>query len=181
MAILLTNGKCYIALKESGAVTKVKNMNEAHDFETVKRAKSQKKMAPGKTAGYYYMDTCNENDWFRPTMRRRSFTIGERLSIYRKSKGTCYLCGEFVDFNSFEIEHRIPLAKGGTNELSNLFPSCHICNTIKSDIFPEDFDKRITRIFLYQMQKQFGDNFRWKFIHRSLETLLCLESKRQQD
>ena len=46
------------------------------------------------------------------TPKRKSFTKEERIKIYRKTKGRCYLCGEFVDFNSYEIEHKVPLSKG---------------------------------------------------------------------
>lgn len=32
-----------------------------------------------------------------------------------------------------EVDHIVPLARGGTNEIDNLAPACHSCNSIKSD------------------------------------------------
>jgi hypothetical protein len=45
-----------------------------------------------------------------------------------------YCCAPEVIFNlAFEVEHIIPLAKGGVNELQNLALACRICNLRKSD------------------------------------------------
>ena len=106
--------------------------------------------------------------------KKRRFSIEERKQIYRKTKGHCYLCGEFVDFDAFEIEHRIPRSKGGTNDLKNLYCSCHICNLIKHDIYPQDFNERITKIFMYQMEKKTKHSLKWKIVHRLL--LSCIKS-----
>lgn len=78
----------------------------------------------------------------------------QRKEIYRKTEGHCYLCGEFVDFDSFEIEHKIPVSKGGSDELDNVWCACRQCNTIKHDIGYNDFVKKITKIFMYQTGKK---------------------------
>lgn len=57
MAIVLTNGKYYIARDEAGKIIKVQNKSEAHDFQSVKRAVDVKKKCCGKTKGYYVFDT----------------------------------------------------------------------------------------------------------------------------
>ena len=57
MAIVLTNGNYYIAHDKSGAIVKVTDINQAQDFYSVERAIHQKNKAPGKTKGYYYIDT----------------------------------------------------------------------------------------------------------------------------
>ena len=104
--------------------------------------------------------------------KRKVFTQEERAEIYRKTKGYCYLCGDFVDYNNFEVEHKIPLSKGGTNEIDNLFCSCHVCNSIKQDIYPEDFMERITKIFLYQMDQKHGKKMVWKMMSKKIEKML---------
>ena len=104
--------------------------------------------------------------------KRKVFTQEERADIYRKTKGYCYLCGDFVDYNNFEVEHKIPLSKGGTNEIDNLFCSCHVCNSIKQDIYPEDFMERITKIFLYQMNQKHGKKMVWKMMSKKIEKML---------
>lgn len=175
MAVLLTNGKYYIAHSSTGAVIKVPDRKKAQDFHTAERAVRQKQKAPGKCAGFYCMDTeleKTEPDARKGTAaKRKKFSTKDRLAVYRKTEGHCYLCGEFVDFDSFEVEHHIPISKGGTNVLDNLYCSCATCNAIKRDIYPKEFMEKITQIFLYQMQKEYGDSLDWKVAYRMLEAM----------
>ena len=60
----------------------------------------------------------------------------ERLEqIFEKTNGHCHICSEKVYFsgygNTWEIEHSIPKAKGGTDHLNNLFPAHLSCNRSK--------------------------------------------------
>ena len=57
MAILLTNGKYFIAHNKTGAVIKVTNISKAQNFYTMERALNQIKKAPGKCKSYYPVDT----------------------------------------------------------------------------------------------------------------------------
>lgn len=155
MAILLTNGKHYITFDEKGTIIKVLDINQAADFYSVEKAVSFRNRAYRKCKGYYYIDTDTETEEKKkPNGRRRTFTMKQRKEIYRKTEGHCYLCGEFVDFDSFEIEHKIPVSKGGSDELDNVWCACAQCNTIKHDIGYNDFVKKITKIFMYQMGKK---------------------------
>lgn len=56
----------------------------------------------------------------------------------------CHLCGLPIDYAashleplSFQIDHVIPLAKGGLDELDNLAPSHRSCNRAKGDGGPD--------------------------------------------
>lgn len=179
MAIILTNGTRYIALTNSGAVKKVDDIKKAYNFYSVEKAIKQKNKAPKKCAGYYFIDTdINEAQEIeedstlnRPMVKRKNFSAKERLAIYRKTKGHCYLCGEFVDYDFFEVEHKVPLSKGGTNDLSNVFCACHCCNTIKHDIYPQDFLEKISQIFIYQMSIHNRNSLKWKIIHKELQKM----------
>lgn len=174
MAIVLTDGTHYIAHSSSGAVVKVSDIRDAQNFHTAERAMKQKNRAPGKCAGFYYIDTDAEGmgkDRQEARTRRKRFSVKDRLAIYRKTEGHCYLCGEFVDFDSFEVEHHIPISKGGTNDLDNLYCSCTTCNAIKRDIYPQEFMEKISQIFICQMQKKYGDSLEWKVAYRLLKTM----------
>ena len=174
MAIVLTDGTHYIAHSSSGAVVKVSDIRDAQNFHTAERAMKQKNRAPGKCAGFYYIDTDAEGmgkDRQEARTRRKKFSVKDRLAIYRKTEGHCYLCGEFVDFDSFEVEHHIPISKGGTNDLDNLYCSCTTCNAIKRDIYPQEFMEKISQIFICQMQKKYGDSLEWKVAYRLLKTM----------
>lgn len=175
MAIVLTNGTNYITHNRTGAVIKTSDIEQAQDFHTVGRAIRQKEKTPVKCSGYYWVNTEHEgNKTVKPHVpgnKRKKFSAKDRLDIYRKTEGHCYLCGEFVDFDSFEVEHFIPVSKGGSNHLKNLFPACHCCNSIKHDIYPKEFMDKITQIFLYQMQKKYGDSLKWKAIRYALKRM----------
>lgn len=43
----------------------------------------------------------------------------------------CYYCGKLLDTNTLTADHYKPLAKGGSNWLSNLVPACKSCNSSK--------------------------------------------------
>lgn len=168
--IVLTNGKYYIAHSESGAVIKVPDIAQAEDFQTLNRATRQKKKTPGKCNGYYAFDTI-EN---KKCELRKKFTTEERKAIYRKTRGHCYICGEFVEFDSFEVEHRIPIGKGGTNQLNNLFVSCHCCNCMKGSIYPRDLMEKISQIFLYQMKMRMKNrnSLKYRILYRELRKII---------
>ena len=83
-----------------------------------------------------------------------------------------------MDFDSFEVEHHMPISKGGTNGLDNLYCACHCCNAIKRDIYPKEFMEKLSQIFLYQMQKGYGDSLDWKVAHRLLVAML--DRKREE-
>lgn len=174
MAVLLTDGKYYISHSDSGAVVAVSDIREAQDFHTEKRAMGQKEKAPVKCAGFYCIDTDRDGIAIparESKAKRKRFSVKERIEVYRKTEGHCYLCGEFVDFDSFEVEHNIPISKGGTNNLDNLYCSCVTCNAIKHDIYPKEFMEKISQIFLYQMGKKYGGSLDWKVAHRLLKTM----------
>lgn len=73
-------------------------------------------------------------------------------SLFRRDKGTCYICGMACDYNDFQvrngqkiignmyptIDHVIPIARGGLHEWANVKLAHRICNCIKSaDADPE--------------------------------------------
>ncbi len=178
MAVVLTDGKNYIAHNSTGAVITVGDRKDAQDFHTAERAGRQKRKTPVKCAGFYWMDTDMDIEGMEPdarkgaTPRRKKFSAKDRIEVYRKTEGHCYLCGEFVDFDSFEVEHHIPISKGGSNSLDNLYCACHCCNSIKQDIYPQEFMGKISQIFMYQMQKGYGDSLDWKVAYGLLSAML---------
>jgi hypothetical protein len=50
----------------------------------------------------------------------------------------CYYCDEHIN-NTYHIDHRLPLSKGGSNAISNLVISCAACNLRKNDKVEEEF------------------------------------------
>lgn len=75
---------------------------------------------------------------------KRALKLGlfvERVSrskLFRIHKGKCGICGERVRERTFEIDHRIPLSKGGEHSYANCQPSHTFCNRLKADKMPHE-------------------------------------------
>ena len=57
--------------------------------------------------------------------------------VNHKSMGVCYCCNDPLHIKNMHVAHNIPHAKGGTIQLSNLYPTCMHCNLQcgKKDLF----------------------------------------------
>ena len=54
-----------------------------------------------------------------------------RAIVYERDRGTCQVCGDAVDLNSYECGHIIDRIVGGSDRLSNLVCMCISCNRLK--------------------------------------------------
>jgi 5-methylcytosine-specific restriction endonuclease McrA len=61
--------------------------------------------------------------------------------MFAEQDGRCRYCRTRID-EAFEIDHWIPLSKGGSNYPENLVLACPSCNAAKRDKLPHDFLKR---------------------------------------
>jgi len=70
----------------------------------------------------------------KPRQERRR--IGKRLRylILERDGFRCVLCGKTAKDRQLEVDHIIPVAKGGTESLNNLRTLCIDCNRGKSDL-----------------------------------------------
>lgn len=66
------------------------------------------------------------SDKYRKTGR---FKLFQRAEVYYQYGPLCFYCLEVSD----QIDHIVPLAAGGTNDLENLVPACKSCNSSKQD------------------------------------------------
>jgi len=57
---------------------------------------------------------------------------------YTNQKGRCYYCQQKAG-KDYEIDHVIPLSRGGTNYPSNIVIACRSCNRKKNDKFPHEW------------------------------------------
>jgi len=72
-------------------------------------------------------------------------TIAQRAeikAIYKRAKEDpkvrCYLCGDLIKMGERQVDHIMPLSKGGTHRPSNLAVACASCNLKKHDKLPEE-------------------------------------------
>lgn len=64
----------------------------------------------------------------------------KRGLVFYKTDGHCGYCGRKLDpFENWHVEHMVPQAKNGSNELNNLISSCDNCNVRKRNRTIEEF------------------------------------------
>lgn len=59
-----------------------------------------------------------------------------------QQEARCHYCGEELDFdgpNKWQVDHFIPLSRGGSNWASNIVIACAGCNRDKGDRMPWEY------------------------------------------
>ena len=64
---------------------------------------------------------------------RKNITKTKKASLFRKNKYKCNVCGKRCPSGTLglQADHKIPLSRGGTNDIKNYQPLCNHCNAIK--------------------------------------------------
>ena len=71
----------------------------------------------------------------KPKRRRTNIPRGMRHEVFKRDNYTCVECGAKKEEGAtLHIDHKIPVSKGGTDELDNLQTLCSDCNLNKSDV-----------------------------------------------
>jgi hypothetical protein len=93
----------------------------------------------------YCSKTCLSMDH---TAKHRAKTrvqgVARRRIMWERDNGICYICGDEVRFDGFELDHLVPVSRGGDNHPNNLAVTHQMCNR-----------RRGTRIEEAQLRKLF--------------------------
>jgi 5-methylcytosine-specific restriction endonuclease McrA len=68
------------------------------------------------------------------------FTSAEWLALVARYGGRCAYRGES---GPVQVDHRIPLSRGGTNWIDNVLPACGNCNQEKGQLTEAEFRARL--------------------------------------
>jgi 5-methylcytosine-specific restriction endonuclease McrA len=71
-----------------------------------------------------------------------AFTSAEWLALLEWHGGRCIYCGSR---DSIEVDHRIPLVRGGSNSIDNVAPACRSCNRRKNRMTEDEFRDLLQR------------------------------------
>ena len=87
------------------------------------------------------------NEHTRRIKSGKALTVKELQNLYEeniKEYGTltCYLCEKQIEFGQDSIDHILPIAKGGTNDMKNLSIAHKSCNFSKGTKLLEEYKKR---------------------------------------
>ncbi len=63
-----------------------------------------------------------------PKNQREEISIRKRFLVFKRYQFTCVICGRSGKGVKLEVDHRLPVSKGGTNSLDNLQTLCFECN-----------------------------------------------------
>lgn len=66
-------------------------------------------------------------------MKRQGISKNKRFDIFARDNFTCQYCGKKAPNVILEVDHIIPVSKGGDNKLTNLITSCFECNRGKTN------------------------------------------------
>ena len=80
-----------------------------------------------------------------------SFSKKTREAVYAKYDGHCAYCGRSIAIRDMQVDHFRPLrawdgGDAGSSDLSNLMPSCRMCNHYKRANSLETFRRYIAEI-----------------------------------
>lgn len=73
----------------------------------------------------------------KKTYIRKPISTRKRFEIFKRDSFTCQYCGVKPPKTPLEVDHIIPVSKGGTNDEHNLITACFDCNRGKSNIIAD--------------------------------------------
>jgi 5-methylcytosine-specific restriction endonuclease McrA len=63
-----------------------------------------------------------------------SFTLVEVMRVFALFGRRCAYCEQPITGRLPDPDHVVPLSRGGSNSITNILPSCHLCNSDKRDL-----------------------------------------------
>lgn len=101
--------------------------------------KNKKSPIVKKLGGFYYDYSKYESKTrYKSCISKASY---EEDINYLKNNPFCYLTGEKIDLNkseTYSLDHKIPLSRGGKRELSNMGLTTKIANQAKTSMTPNE-------------------------------------------
>lgn len=94
----------------------------------------------------------------------KRIVIGKNIKglVYAKDKGVCQLCGRKIpaNDNTWNIDHIVPLARGGDNSLDNYQLTCISCNRLKDSMRYNEAITGMSNIIAYKFLNKADDSDR---------------------
>ena len=86
------------------------------------------------------------------TRRRKSFSADLKRELHKAQGGKCMYCGRKPGIDLMDVDHKNPMAKGGSDQKRNLQLLCRSCNTRKGATTDRQFRTKFKSIGVPQTQ-----------------------------
>lgn len=90
--------------------------------------------------------------------KRKSLSLKTRFDIFKRDDFTCRYCGRKTPEVVLQVDHVIPVAEGGDNDVENLVTSCFECNSGKGagllDNLPNEIDIESKALLMAEKERQ---------------------------
>lgn len=121
------------ALQRAKKYSLTKKGKEVHRKATIKYSKSTHGKAVSRKCRHNRRTTIKKY----PPIKARDIEV-----LIKQSKGVCWwCCAPCAD--TFHLDHRVPLSRGGANTIENIVVSCPSCNLRKNNRLPYEFNGRL--------------------------------------
>ncbi len=87
-----------------------------------------------------------------PVRRRKAFSAELKRELHKAQAGKCMYCGRKPGIDLMDIDHKNPMAKGGSDQKRNLQLLCRSCNTRKGATTDRQFRTKFKSIGVPQTQ-----------------------------
>lgn len=112
------------------------------------------------------------------TVERKPIGNSLRFKVFNRDRFTCKYCGKQSGADVIlEIDHVIPVVKGGTNDIHNLVTACFECNRGKSKKIIDASSVEImpSLVYMKQHRQQVKEFFKYvKFLKESENNIALL-------
>lgn len=121
----------HYAKNKERLIAQTKAYAKAHPEVRAKAARNYKKRHPEKYAAYLKVHHV------RRAARRRGADVSDKavsgvIRRWRMQKNfVCFYCGKRFEIKKLEVDHVVPISKGGKHSVSNICKSCRPCNIRK--------------------------------------------------
>ena len=149
---------CYVLLKNDiDHRNEIKDLKESWDEDMELMFNTFRKRLEYLVGDGIYVPKGGKNALFMPG-ERVPIPKSLRYEIMVRDDFACQLCGrKQANGIELEVDHKLPVSKGGTNETCNLWTLCGACNGGKSDRILAEW-VRVEKVFIDS--EWYGDKWR---------------------
>lgn len=129
--------RCSVCGKKSKTVINLKTEDDSIDMlfcffkkRDCFRFEIERIFKRGSAIDFLYM---RQIEFFKPQTERIPIGLSLRYFVLKRDKFKCCFCGRTGKDTTLEIDHKIPVSSGGSNNINNLQTLCFDCNRGKRD------------------------------------------------